>query len=86
MLFEKSRTITEMESGTEPSNVVKKLVFLEILYQHGCYLEIKKKLKVLCNLVRLALKKHEGQTKCGIGDSVDSIWLVQKNVNKEITT
>ena len=46
-----------MESGTEPSNVVKKLVFLEILYQHGCYLEIKKKLKVLCNLVRLALKK-----------------------------
>ena len=52
-----------MESGTEPSNVVQKLVFLEILYQHGCYLEIKKKLKVLCNLVRLALKKHEGQTK-----------------------
>ena len=65
-----------MESGTEPLKVAIKLVFLEIQYQHGCYLEIKKKLKVLFNLVRLAIKKHEGQTKWESGDSVDNIWLV----------
>ena len=52
-----------MESGTEPSKVAITLMFLEMQYPHGCYLEIKKKLKVLFNLVTLAIKKHEGQTK-----------------------
>ena len=32
------------------------MAFLEIQYQHRCYLEIKKKLKVLFNLVNLTQK------------------------------
>ena len=46
-LSEIYKAITEMESGTKPLKVAENMVLLEIQYRHGCYLEIKKKLKVL---------------------------------------
>ena len=44
-LSEIYKAVTEMESGTKPSKVAENMVFLEIQYRHGCYLEIKKKIK-----------------------------------------
>ena len=56
-LSEKYKVITEVESGAKTSKVKpKNMAFLEVQYQHGCYLKIKKKLKVLFNMVRLTQK------------------------------
>ena len=49
-LSNKYKAITEVESGTKPSKIAKNMVFLKIQYQHGCFLEIWKKSKMLFNM------------------------------------
>ena len=84
-LSEIYKAITEMESGTKPSKVAENMVFLEIQYRHGCYLEIKKKIKsafhLLFILVRLYKWKTWGSVSMRIWGKLYLDWFKRVRMN-----